>query len=638
MATTKEDRSFKQLINKRVTSADKQFYEEIGDETLIVTGDQIWAETITNDDPDAAVLAGLSQFYSKLELIEDVTVADQESWFAQDVDGYRIKDWISDRFGSSYTLKLFDNNDNEIFPTDALNWFWDYPTGILTISGDTSSFAQPFKVDGYTYIGEKGVGSGSGTTVVTDQSERLALTPDLGDLVYQEDVQTTYQWATSNSSTPSWRVVKLLGQEDPFFGGGPAIYYYVDPAGDDTNDGRASGPTRAKQTISAVFQDINDSGGVIQGYITIVVAPGSYSEGSGLSLEVPVEQDIYIIAAMGSFVNNESVTVSSDNGIIADSAIQRDITTSAFTSFTDGERFAWVGDGVSPNGDAFPTMLGALKDSTSPNLRMVTFSAPSGTFNISQWEVSVDCLGIKSQSNNTHVFVYGIELDNSSAINVSTYLNTFLNGCRLLSTGGTSTINWHYNSFTNGTVSNSHIEATDDINVISSGSGSLSFNQCNIVGTQLDIFDGKIFINNLVTDRGIRFGAYNPTDGQNTSGWLARFDLLGATYGIRVGGFASVRQLDDGYAPNFTGTLLQVNENGRFTRQFGDLYASNIGLTGPCIIVSQMSQAINVSDYTGILTTPIGNDIKVGSGPAISFSTLSSLGGVTDLDELSRAT
>lgn len=155
MATTKEDRSFKQLINKRVTSADKAFYEEIGDETLIITNGQIWASPIAENDPDAAVEAGSVEFVEKLVLTEDITVSSQQSWFAE--DGYRLKDWVSDRFGSAYTLKLFDNNDQEIFPTDALDWFWDYPTGILTISGDTSPFPQPFKVDGYRYVGRKGI-------------------------------------------------------------------------------------------------------------------------------------------------------------------------------------------------------------------------------------------------------------------------------------------------------------------------------------------------------------------------------------------------------------------------------------------------------------------------------------------------
>ena len=40
-------------------------------------------------------------------------------------------------------LILFDNGNNEIFPTDALDWFFDYPTGILTMSGNAGAFSQP---------------------------------------------------------------------------------------------------------------------------------------------------------------------------------------------------------------------------------------------------------------------------------------------------------------------------------------------------------------------------------------------------------------------------------------------------------------------------------------------------------------
>lgn len=633
MATTKEDRSFKQLINKRVTSVEKQFYEEVGDETLTVTAAQLWAEDVANNDPDTAVLDGVAEFREKLELTEDITVADQQSWFAE--DGYRLKDWISDRFGSEYTLKLFDNNNNEIFTTDDLQWFWDYPTGILTISGDASAFTQPFKVDGYRYIGEKGL-SGQGILVVSDQTERLALSPDVGDMVFQLDIETTYQWRTTDSSTPSWRVTKLQGIEDPFFGGGPAIYYYVDPAGDDENDGRASGSARAKQTIGAVFEELNDSGGVGRAHVQIILAPGTYSESSNLRLRVPVAQDVFIIPSFASYANNESITVSSDNGLITNSTTIKDLTTNAFVSFSDGERFAWQDDGYSLGGDILPTMLPMLKASTSPNLRIVTSSSVASSFNLSQYETTIDSTGIRSEHSDTTISIYGVELENSSN-STPTYTNAVLLGCKLINSGSGSTVDFKSNFDGVALVSGCRIDATADM-IFEANSGQITIQSSDIEGTQLDLLTGKYSFANIVTDSAIRFGASEPTDADSTAGSIEAIDFTGTTDGLKVGGFANVRQLGDGYAPNFTGTLITVNENGRFTRQLGDFFAFNAGLIGPVISVSQMGQAINVSDYTGIVTSPAGNDVQVGSSPTISLSTLDSLGGLVDLDDFSRAT
>lgn len=158
MATTKTDRAFKTLINKRTTSEDKRAFEEFGDRTINVHGSEVWADDIAEDDPAQAILDGAAEVRTLFEMTRDTTVGGDQAWYAD--SGGRLKDWISDKYGPSYTAHLFDGSDNEIFPTDASDWFFDYQTGILTFSGDPSGFDKPFKVTGYRYIGTKGAGGG----------------------------------------------------------------------------------------------------------------------------------------------------------------------------------------------------------------------------------------------------------------------------------------------------------------------------------------------------------------------------------------------------------------------------------------------------------------------------------------------
>ena len=159
MSTNKTDRSFKTLLNKRVTSESKAFYEEIGDFTVNVHGDEIWGESI-DPDPAQAVLDGVAEERTLFVLTEDTSVAGQQAWYADDAG--RLKDWISDKFGSNYGISLYDNGNNEIFPTDPSGWLFDHQTGILTFDGSTSSFAKPFKISGHRYIGLKGAGGTPG--------------------------------------------------------------------------------------------------------------------------------------------------------------------------------------------------------------------------------------------------------------------------------------------------------------------------------------------------------------------------------------------------------------------------------------------------------------------------------------------
>lgn len=162
MSWTISDFNFKKLLNKRVTSSTKRSYEEIGDYTLNVHADEIWSETIPGTPP--LTTTSVVEVNTLLTLNEDTTVAGRQSYYATDGLGNRLKDWISDKYDndptSTYAIKLYDQDDNEIPATDPSNWLFDYSTGILVLQ-NTHSSAFGFKISGYRYIGVKGVGAGS---------------------------------------------------------------------------------------------------------------------------------------------------------------------------------------------------------------------------------------------------------------------------------------------------------------------------------------------------------------------------------------------------------------------------------------------------------------------------------------------
>ena len=154
MAWSKEDKSFKSLINKRNTSNSKTFYEEFGDSTINVHKSDIWAEDVPSD-PSIAVAAGIAERHELLALTEDSSVLGHQCYYAFS-SGNRLKEWISDKFGDLYLVRLYSSDNVEIFPTNASDWIFDYQTGILIFNGSTAAFSKPFKITAYRYIGIKG--------------------------------------------------------------------------------------------------------------------------------------------------------------------------------------------------------------------------------------------------------------------------------------------------------------------------------------------------------------------------------------------------------------------------------------------------------------------------------------------------
>ena len=247
MTWTKEDRSFKTLISKETTdSANKFFFNELGARTLNVHASEIWSDDIPFNDPAQAVIDGVAEQKTLFVLTEDLTVPNNQSWKAESPPGTRLADWISDKYGAGYTIRLFDNAGSEIFTTDPVGWFFDYQTGILTFSGNAVGKARPFKVTGYRYIGAKGGGGGgSGTKIYTTEAALLAAADSAGTQAYAQDTANFwYRRASTWQKGPNFSLVRRV--EGPYT-------ITVDPiAGDDAewNDGTVT----PLKTLNALFK------------------------------------------------------------------------------------------------------------------------------------------------------------------------------------------------------------------------------------------------------------------------------------------------------------------------------------------------------------------------------------------------
>ena len=226
MATNKLDKSFKTLINKRFTTDQRSQYSELGIDTLNIHAREVWTSEI-NTDP---VLAALALIVVKYELsLTPDTYYPEEVFYLQDGPGhdplvdppnesYQISGLVSDKYGSDYVVKLFDQNDTVIPLTDDISWFFDYVTGVLNVADySEGSYSLPYKVTVYKYIGKTLAEQSQGTTYIHDQgtaSNTWVITHDLnkypsitvvdsantvihGNSVYDSNAQVTLTFSAS---------------------------------------------------------------------------------------------------------------------------------------------------------------------------------------------------------------------------------------------------------------------------------------------------------------------------------------------------------------------------------------------------------------------------------------------------------
>jgi hypothetical protein len=271
MVWNKEDRSFKTLINKETTdSVNKFFFNELGARTINVHSSEIWSDNISSN-PAQAIIDGVAEQKTLFVLTEDLTVPNNQSWKAESPPGTRLADWISDKYGTGYTLRLFDNTGGEIFTTDPVGWFFDYQTGILTFSGNAAGKARPFKVTGYRYIGEKGGGGGGGgVEVYATEAELLASIDDPpSTIAYAQNTSNFwFRRGTTWQKGPNFGLVRRV--EGPYT-------ITVDPvAGDDSewNDGTVTPLLTLETCFKRLPEAIQRSGYTLGDGVRVLLKAG----------------------------------------------------------------------------------------------------------------------------------------------------------------------------------------------------------------------------------------------------------------------------------------------------------------------------------------------------------------------------
>ena len=169
MPLNKEDLSFKTLINKEFTTPSRFFFQENTVSTLDINDTEVYSDTIPSTTA-SAVSTGVGRVLTDFVLTPDpsfptnVFYAISGSGFTPGVGtlpsfstsaSFYQRNFISDKYGSAYTVILKDNTNTQIFPTDAIGWIFEYKTGILAIADPGSgSYTTPYKVTVVQYIGK----------------------------------------------------------------------------------------------------------------------------------------------------------------------------------------------------------------------------------------------------------------------------------------------------------------------------------------------------------------------------------------------------------------------------------------------------------------------------------------------------
>jgi len=159
--------SFKKLAGFRMTDADKQWYNENPGRLAFFHDTEVWTDAIPATPPVADTT--VVKVYDTLTLTEDLSVSDHRGWAA--ISGTQLTGFIPPRFGSSYFVAVYDNNDDEIVSSDASVWTFDYDNGFLWFEGDPTAegWTTPIKIRIYHYIGTVLDDASFGSTSLTLQ-------------------------------------------------------------------------------------------------------------------------------------------------------------------------------------------------------------------------------------------------------------------------------------------------------------------------------------------------------------------------------------------------------------------------------------------------------------------------------------
>jgi len=178
--SAKTSLAFKKLINMDYSYSGRAWYEENAGGGLNLHAAYIWADTIATAAPASSTSTmrayNDSAGVGALKLTQDAGVPNERGWYAfTATNSARLTGWIPPKYAQGYTVELYEDDGtgtakgNQIFTTDAMDWFFDYETGYLAIQ-DTHSFITPFWIQGYYYIGKVLSSSGIQTAHIQDSA------------------------------------------------------------------------------------------------------------------------------------------------------------------------------------------------------------------------------------------------------------------------------------------------------------------------------------------------------------------------------------------------------------------------------------------------------------------------------------
>ena len=161
MAVNKTDLSFKKLINKEFTHVSRSFFQEVTAATLDLNSTEVYTNIIASTTA-SAITDGYARQLTQFALTADPTYPTY-AWYVCSGSGFTPgttpydatkvqRNFISDKYGSEFEIKLYDNGGSQIFKTDAINWYFDYKTGILHVA-DPGAYSTPYKATIIQYIG-----------------------------------------------------------------------------------------------------------------------------------------------------------------------------------------------------------------------------------------------------------------------------------------------------------------------------------------------------------------------------------------------------------------------------------------------------------------------------------------------------
>lgn len=155
-------------------AANKDGLNEAIPTNILLLGHEVWSDSADIPIPPPAETTKIVRVLTgenAIELVRDVTATGNRAWIARDSQGNRVVDWIPPSIDPEYlvTVSVTDPATGAQLNPLSTNqeWVFDYIAGVLyfPVCVPLAVTAQTrLWIEGYQYIGTKGVGSGGGGT------------------------------------------------------------------------------------------------------------------------------------------------------------------------------------------------------------------------------------------------------------------------------------------------------------------------------------------------------------------------------------------------------------------------------------------------------------------------------------------